>query len=709
MRRVEAVKLLIILACSIMASTEAFADRIALVIGNSAYRNVPVLKNTLNDARAVSTTLREVGFRTIDALDVDRRAMNEKIREFLSQVKGGDEALVYYAGHGVEVDGANYMLPIDVPLLRAGQERALRDDAVNLNQLITDLEANKTRVSLIILDACRDNPFPRQGTRSLGATRGLSQAAPPEGVFILYSAGPNQTALDNLGPSDTNPNGLFTRSLLSWMKREGVEITELAKNVRLEVARSARTLNHQQSPGFYYGLDGDFFFRPSPTRNTSPLAASNGPSAAQAGSSSIPALPATTGPASPTLGRNAPPDPWQTLPFTSEAERNRVKAAYLAAPHQKVLAMTPKGQAYWRSAMQTETPVEERIRVTLEACEFEYREPCFVAATWETVSTVPIGGFRVSPQPSLSRDAMNATTIMPSRTPFVLSANRGLVMEYNAAEPPKAAAIHRLGHFHKAGGASSADAQAAALQNCNEEVRRIGQIFGSSNLAECYLYAVDNKIVLLERRTKPPATAALDAVPLPPSGPRAPFRMGELTYVQNPVWRNEIQEFTARFPLWSIAVHPTSGVWGATASPGNSEDRDRVALQRCEFMANEPCFIHARNGEFITTTTGPQVVQPKLTERGAYDWRLVPFIATSNYPRAESYGAATGAKAMAIHPNGTMIISYSDSGPTAERDAQANALKICNDVAKNSYGKPCVLFAVGNSIIFHRRSTVVIN
>jgi Caspase domain len=239
------------------------AKRLALVIGNSAYNNFAALRNTINDATAVAAELRQIGYEVYFGRDLDRRDMNAAISNFLSHIEPGSEVLAYYAGHGVELQGSNFLLPVDVPKLRADEERLLRSEAINLTELLLDLQGRAARVSLVILDACRDNPFQVAGvTRSLGTKRGLGRVDPPQGAFVIFSAGVGEDALDNLGDKDHDPNGLFTRNLLRLIAVEGMELRSMVRQLRSEVREAALANGERaQVPSYYDQLLGDFYFR----------------------------------------------------------------------------------------------------------------------------------------------------------------------------------------------------------------------------------------------------------------------------------------------------------------------------------------------------------------------------------------------------------------------------------------------------------------
>ncbi|MGO8869607.1 MAG: caspase domain-containing protein, partial [Alphaproteobacteria bacterium] len=241
--------------------------RVALVIGNSAYRNVRSLEKTLNDARAVARTLRDVGFEVIERENLDRRGMNEALTEFVERISGGGVGLFYYAGHGVQIGGSNYLIPVDVPAL--GNPEELRDDAIDLGRVLERLTEAKAKLDIVILDACRDNPFPQVAGRSLSGTQGLAIPAAPNGILIVYSAGVNQIALDTLGPSDSNPNGLFTRDLLPLVTEPGLRLDEAVRRIRREVSAAARSVGREQNPAIYDQTDGDFYFVPPKAGPTS--------------------------------------------------------------------------------------------------------------------------------------------------------------------------------------------------------------------------------------------------------------------------------------------------------------------------------------------------------------------------------------------------------------------------------------------------------
>jgi hypothetical protein len=249
-----ALVLLIVTAASAMA-----ANRLALVIGNDAYQNVDRLQKAVNDARAVAASLRRIGFTVALGENVARRDFVRSIAEFESRIRPGDVVFFFYAGHGVEIEGANYLMPIDVPKVAPGQQSVLKDEAVSTDGLIQRLQARGARSQIIVLDACRENPFKDATGRSIGASRGLGRTLASNGVFIMYSAGIGQVALDRLSDNDANPNSVFTRTLAPLLEDPNLSLVRVAKEMRVKVAGLAGTVGHLQTPAYYDEIEGDLF------------------------------------------------------------------------------------------------------------------------------------------------------------------------------------------------------------------------------------------------------------------------------------------------------------------------------------------------------------------------------------------------------------------------------------------------------------------
>ncbi|NBP44532.1 MAG: caspase family protein, partial [Betaproteobacteria bacterium] len=242
-----------------------FANRRALVIGNDNYRSVDPLKNAVSDARAMATALERSGYKVSLHLDLDEKRFKQALRTFRYEVQGGDEVMFFFAGHGVEIAGANFLLPVDIRVSGTDNDKdrdQLREDSIDLKRFMSDLEERKTKFALAVIDACREDPFPKEkGSRSISTKGGLAQTTPATGQMIIFSAGAGQLAIDSLGANDPSKNGLFTRVFLSEMDKPGVPVDRVLKNVRTEVSRLAKTMGRTQTPAIYDQSEGDFYFR----------------------------------------------------------------------------------------------------------------------------------------------------------------------------------------------------------------------------------------------------------------------------------------------------------------------------------------------------------------------------------------------------------------------------------------------------------------
>ncbi|MCB4454219.1 caspase family protein [Leisingera sp. McT4-56] len=248
-----------LLLCLLPLSAAA-QNRMALVIGNNSYSDVPVLAKARADAQSIGTKLNELGFTVTTALDQDRRGLNRKISEFTARLEPGDAAFVFFAGHGVEIDGENYLLPTDIAAPSAGGSDFVKSESIALSDLLDRVRKTGARSAVVIIDACRNNPFKLVEGRSIGTTRGLGRIAAPQGTFVIFSAGAGQLALDRLNEDDTAENSVFTRALLPLLSEPGLELRTLVAGLRREVRDLALTVQHSQVPAYYDEMLGEFYF-----------------------------------------------------------------------------------------------------------------------------------------------------------------------------------------------------------------------------------------------------------------------------------------------------------------------------------------------------------------------------------------------------------------------------------------------------------------
>ena len=308
------------LAALIAEQTEAFAGvRLALVLGNSKYQAVPELDNPANDAADLAQALRGVGFEVIEQRDASREAMAKAVHDFSDRLRGADVAVFFYAGHGMQMNGENYLLPVDAKIESPAD---VRFNTINLTDIQQEMEGSGAgRANIIILDACRNNPFIEKlahGGRA-APTRGLGRVeATGEGSLIVYSTQPNNIALDGMGR-----NSPFTSALLKHIATPGLEVRQMISKVRGDVLAATEK---RQTPWDSSSLVGDVYLAGAPEPANAPAAAS--PPAQ-------PVVVAQTAPSStraPDGGAPAAPENSPAPPSASSASGPAGECENLAAP-----------------------------------------------------------------------------------------------------------------------------------------------------------------------------------------------------------------------------------------------------------------------------------------------------------------------------------------------------------------------------------------
>ncbi|MBN8959681.1 MAG: caspase family protein [Rhizobiales bacterium] len=242
------------IAIFVLVTAEASAEkRVALIVGNSSYVNVTRLDNPKNDARLMADTLRSLGFQLVGGgaqLDLEKPALDRAVQSFGQQIQGADVALFYYAGHGVQVAGSNYLVPVNANPTR---EADVDFQMVDVNLVLRQMQGSGTRLNLVILDACRNNPFGGRGLRA--SEGGLAQMRAPDGTLISYATQPGSVAQDG-----TDGHSPYTRALAATVRRAGLDIFQTFNQVGLAVKRS--TGGSQQPWVSSSPIDGTFYFVP---------------------------------------------------------------------------------------------------------------------------------------------------------------------------------------------------------------------------------------------------------------------------------------------------------------------------------------------------------------------------------------------------------------------------------------------------------------
>ena len=245
-------------------NAQAQGRRVALVIGNSAYKSVDRLANPANDARLIANTLRDSGFTLIGdgpLLDLDKGRFDRAVQSFGRALQGADVALFYYSGHGMQVEGVNWLVPVDAS---PSGPRDLDFQMVDASLVLRQMEGSGTKLNMLVLDACRNNPFAFRGVR--GSQSGLAEMRAPEGTLISYATQPGNVAADGGGG-----NSPYTTALASAIRRPGTDVFQVFNQVGLTVKQA--TAGQQQPWLASSPISGSFYFFAGPVTIQPPPAA----------------------------------------------------------------------------------------------------------------------------------------------------------------------------------------------------------------------------------------------------------------------------------------------------------------------------------------------------------------------------------------------------------------------------------------------------
>jgi uncharacterized caspase-like protein len=250
-----------LVAALVTADTAKAEQRVAFVVGNGDYKHVPKLENPADDATAMASLLRSVGFDVIEGTDLTRDAMTERLLAFGKKAQGADIALFYYSGLGLAVDGTGYLLPVDSDI-KSEMDLKL-GGAINID-LALDETMSEAKIKLVFLDTGRDDPFAHKtnskASRNVGARQGLAEMKSGDGTLIVYATGPGGRILDGA----KGAHSPFTKALLANIAAPGVEIQQAMSQVRAQVSDET---NGQQMPWGHSNLAGAVYLNPAPTQN----------------------------------------------------------------------------------------------------------------------------------------------------------------------------------------------------------------------------------------------------------------------------------------------------------------------------------------------------------------------------------------------------------------------------------------------------------
>ncbi len=505
------------------------APRVALVVGVSAYKHVPPLANTLNDAQGLAAALTRIGFEVETVTDPDRAALEAAVRRFGKRATGADAALFFYAGHALEFGGQNWLVPVQAEV---HNERDLRFETVQIDAILEQIEG-QARVSILVLDSCRDNPFRKTltaGGRGMGSERGLAPQRATVGTLIVYATAPGTEAAD--GASSNSP---FTTALLRHIETPGLEIRSMISEVRKDVRKAT---SGRQIPWDSSALEGEFFLKtaalvaPSPNQEVEvafwnsvkdtkdaaelraylksfPAGAFTGLARSRLARLTAPPPPAPAAPAGPLTGPLAPASP--ALPTISPppsavsappngieqiarvAEKlNATLAAFIrkdyaaAKGHKAIAVHPPTGRGFHWSGVDSAAHAE---RWALEGCQAQYASPCILLAVEDALQAPDPAAAPPRPMERVAYAGPFQVGMLPWRLEIEPEA-----LAYPNLGGEKAIAVRPRGArlAVSSGKKTIVEAEREALTWCNQ---------GQDALDPCFLYASGMKVILPARRT----------------------------------------------------------------------------------------------------------------------------------------------------------------------------------------------------------------
>jgi hypothetical protein len=736
------IRLLVFIGLALIAVTDtAAARRVALVVGAAEYAHAPALAHTLSDARDVAAALTRLEFEVDLVLNPDRAALENAVRRLGQKSHGADTSLFYFSGHALEAQGANWLLPVSADVK---SDDDLRFEALDLT-IILGLIENKSRVSLLFLDACREDPFKQR----LGLSRDLSPAglapahATGSGTFIAFATAPGSVAAD--GSGEHSP---FTAAMLQFIETPGLEVRQMMSKVRGEVEA---VTDGKQIPWDSSSLRGDFFFDPK-TTGDKVIQAINGPNpqvdldalywesvknSKNPKNFSAYLLKFPQGVFA-EIARNrltelnvAPPAPAPTNPKVvtalstlaapaTQKDREAVAAAYQAGgPHKSLAVNLSNGGASWVAGLESEQAAEESV---LERCEVRHGGPCVLVVVDEDIKYA--SGDQIAPRP-MSR-VHYAGSFNPERIPSLPAdvRRRPDVLGYASASKFKAAAYHPVGRiFITTGASSQLAAEEQVLTACNNDPSRQNQ----NKVTPCYLYAAGTDVVL-SRLSRTPIVVTASAADTPvaepsviepvkppsvivPAKEAVPLLDAIVAQLERalPAMTVASRDLTAKTyesapPHKALVLRPSGGTYRFVGWP-SAEGAEQATLEGCQIYYGTPCALLAVDNVYRADPSGNLVMRdmPLVHYLGPFAVNRIPGISPSVRASADVQGYATApeSKAMALHPWGRI---YTVTGAANQNDAETRSLAACNgDTGRKGQGGPCYLYASANLVVLDKR------
>jgi hypothetical protein len=251
-----------ILLCSVLCSLSYAGDRVSFVLGIDNYDNFPPYKQltrSVKDAKTLAALLEDIHFKVCSKKNSSYFQFIDEWDNFIKTIKKGDEVVLFFSGHGIEIDGSNYLLARDTPFVQHGRQEKLKRRSISISEILADIITIEPKITILILDACRENPFIPPEYKGEPEGSGLApMPSPPEGVIIMYSAAEKQASLDRLPGIDENPNSVYMRQLLPLLKQPNLRIQEVARKVMEEVVKETKAIGHYQRPSYYDSIIGAY-------------------------------------------------------------------------------------------------------------------------------------------------------------------------------------------------------------------------------------------------------------------------------------------------------------------------------------------------------------------------------------------------------------------------------------------------------------------
>lgn len=650
--------LILLLLFPLAIPDKCLADaRVALVIGNGAYRNVPRLTNPANDATDVAAALKAVGFETIVATDLDRAGMDEIAIRFARVAQNADIALLYYSGHALQFAGVNYLAPTDTQMKDVADLRRL----VRLDDMVADLQQAKN-LRILVLDACRDNPFANELRRSLGSSRavsvqrGLAKLDNAQGMIVAYATQSGQTAEDGDGR-----NSPYTKAFLENIKAPE-EIGTIFRRVSSDVYE---TTKHGQLPELSLSIIGEFYLH---------------------GKVEVALTPQQSGLSRTLLGT---PFNASEVPFLCDQCREQIRTSFVGQSLHSALVLSFDGGSYWSTGRRT--ALEARASA-LAQCLIANRQACFVYAIDGRISWD-------EPPPPLPIEPWFSSNPAAAR-PFN-------IQEIGAIRPDdreRAARLYR--EFHGKALAVGADWQwtMTGRANSDKEAARVAlQRCAYITHSPCRVAAIADSLIA-DHNVLDAVPRSIPAAPLSQAvtGPDYALTGPELRLDQIPfvcdLCREQIKQNLSSKPDHTALAISFSGRYWTTWGRASAEEARTRVLGGCLGASQSMCFVYAVDGKIVWKEAPLDIPPaPWFTHAGERPLAVNdPGVFSDNARKfiEKFYTPASGQKAIAMGQGGYLGVAF-DPQLKTENEAARLALDRCGFLVQAT----CRIIAVNDSYV----------